>query len=143
MKNQRKIGPPLSKSVSSPGVSRSPHRSWRVCLYRVSPRFSARFNCSAELINIEFIILHSVYHFFSSVRLVSYFISFPYFYFRLELIVDSLRRLANCYKLLTINYKLLFNFCLHAALGQPRFNDVARLQLRGRADALPSFSVML
>ena len=30
-------------------------------------------------------------------------------------------------------------FRLHAALGQPRFDDVARLQLRGRADAFTIF----
>ena len=30
-------------------------------------------------------------------------------------------------------------FRLHAALGQPRFDDVARLQLRGRADAFAIF----
>ena len=111
MKNQRKIGPPLRKSILAEEFLDFLIGLGEFVFTEFHQGFGT-FQLLGELINIEFIILHSFYDFFK----LSY-----------GLFVISFSSFSIFFILFWGN-RVLFNFCLHAALSQPRFDDVARLQ---------------
>jgi hypothetical protein len=94
MKNQRKIGPPLSKSILAEEFLDFLIGLGEFVLTEFHQGFGT-FQLLGELINIEFIILHSVYNFFklSYGLFVFHFFFFHFFIFVLELTVDILKLL--------------------------------------------------
>ena len=82
MKNQRKIGPPLSKSILAEEFLDFLIGLGEFVLTEFHQGFGT-FQLLRELINIEFIILHSFYDFFkfSYGLFVFHFFFFHFFYF--------------------------------------------------------------
>ena len=94
MKNQRKIGPPLRKSILAEEFLDFLIGLGEFVFTEFHQGFGT-FQLLGELINIEFIILHSFYDFFklSYGLFVFHFFFFHFFYFVLELTVDILKLL--------------------------------------------------
>ena len=94
MKNQRKIGPPLSKSILAEEFLDFLIGLGEFVFTEFHQGFGT-FQLLGELINIEFIILHSFYNFFklSYGLFVFHFFFFHNSIFVLELTVDILKLL--------------------------------------------------